>query len=82
MSLGLTHWSNCSDVRKPSFTAASFSVVPSLCAVLAILAALSYPATNPHEEFSHSQFHNISFSHEEKVERFILKNKFAKYCYY
>src|SRR3954471_12587988 len=41
MSSGRTHWSNCSEVRKPSFSAASLRVVPSLCAVLAIFAALS-----------------------------------------
>src|SRR5262249_30285417 len=41
MFSGRTHWSNCSEVRKPSLRAASLSVVPSLCAVLAIFAALS-----------------------------------------
>src|SRR5207237_4241550 len=41
MSSGRTHWSNCSAVRKPSLSAASFKVVPSWCAVLAIFAALS-----------------------------------------
>ena len=43
MSSGLTHWSNCSSVKNPSFRAACFSVSPSLCAILAICVALSYP---------------------------------------
>src|SRR5947207_2297561 len=33
----------CSSVKYPNFIPASFKLVPSLCAVLAILAALSYP---------------------------------------
>ena len=36
-----THSSNCSAVSRPSASAASFSVVPSLCAFFAIFAALS-----------------------------------------
>lgn len=59
MSLGFTHWSNWSDVRNPSFRAASFNVVPSLCAVLAILAALSYPVTKQNEQVSRLQFQKI-----------------------
>jgi len=39
MSSGLTHLSNSSSVKYPSFNADSFSVEPFLCAVLAILAA-------------------------------------------
>ena len=38
---GRTHWSNCSAVSRPSARAACLSVVPSLCAFLAIFAALS-----------------------------------------
>ena len=38
---GRTHWSNCSAVTKPEATAASRRLVPSLCAFLAIWAALS-----------------------------------------
>ena len=41
MASGRTHWSNCSAVRRPNATATSFSVLPSLWAVLAIFAALS-----------------------------------------
>lgn len=41
MSSGLTHLSNSSSVKYPSFNAASFSVDPSLCAVLAIFAAFN-----------------------------------------
>lgn len=38
---GRTHSSNCASVTKPSARADAFSVVPSLCAFLAIWAALS-----------------------------------------
>ena len=38
---GRTHSSNCASVTKPSARADAFSVVPSLCAFLAICAALS-----------------------------------------
>ena len=38
---GRTHSSNCASVTKPSASAEAFSVVPSLCAFLAICAALS-----------------------------------------
>lgn len=55
MSFGFTHWSNWSDVRNPSLTAASFNVVPSLWAVLAILAALSYPGTTQHKQVGRLQ---------------------------
>jgi hypothetical protein len=40
---GLTYWSNWSLVTTPRLSAASFSVVPSLCAFFAVFAALSYP---------------------------------------
>lgn len=40
ISSGFTHLSKSSDVRYWSLSAASFKVDPSLCAVLAILAAL------------------------------------------
>mmetsp|Transcript_18731 Transcript_18731/g.38023 ORF Transcript_18731/g.38023 Transcript_18731/m.38023 type:complete len:205 (+) Transcript_18731:99-713(+) len=43
ISSGLIHSSNCSAVRNPLATAASFSVVPSLCAFFAMTLALSYP---------------------------------------
>ena len=38
---GRTHLANCSSLAKPSFFAARISVLPSLWAVFAILAALS-----------------------------------------
>ncbi len=41
MSSGRTMASNSSAVTRPVFSASSFSVVPFLCAVLAILAAAS-----------------------------------------
>jgi len=41
MSLGSTILSNSSEVTRPVLSASSFSVVPFLCAVLAILAAAS-----------------------------------------
>merc|ERR1711939_201007 len=43
MLAGTTHSSNCSAVRNPEATAASFRVRPFLWACFAIFAALSYP---------------------------------------
>ena len=43
MVSGLTHSSNSCAVTMPRLIAASFNVVPSLCAFLAVAAALSYP---------------------------------------
>jgi hypothetical protein len=43
ISSGLTHASNCSDVKRPSAIPASLRDVSSACAFFAIFAALSYP---------------------------------------